>query len=311
MAILWRQLLDTIGVRWIDRGHNVGGGHVNIRCPWCGDADPSFHLGIQESTGHYFCLRSQAAHRGKSTPWLLLALGVEPYQIDALIRDYADDSPPTRTAAYRETTPWEKFKSAADYPAALDYLRRRGLDPAAVLARRYDMRFTTSGPSAWRILLPLRLNFDIVGWTGRAISQHAIPRYRANDPSNGTALYVPIYPTEATRTIVIVEGPFDAIAIADAYHPTHEIIAIAVTGLNVNPPRRQHLADIIGLAKEPHVLLTLDEDQLRNTVYNFKNVLAQGTGIPHPQSFPLPPGTKDAGEMSREEIRIWLTGQHT
>lgn len=306
MAIRWRSLFDAIGVRWIDRGHNTSRGHINIQCPWCGTADPSYHLGIEEASGAYYCLRSQPPHAGRSVPFLLMKLGVPPYQIDALLGEFSDDRPPPRTPHHRETTSWERFTSAADHPAALTYLKSRGLDPPAVIARRYDMRFiTTGGVNAWRILLPLHLHFEIVGWTGRAIGKQT-PRYWTNDPSDGAALYIPAYPTKDTTTIIVVEGPFDAVAIADAYHPNYPVTAIAVTGLNLNPLRRQHLADVIGLAREPRVLITLDNDQERNIRENFYNLLAHGTGIPHPESFPLPAGAKDAGEMSRGQIRTWL-----
>jgi hypothetical protein len=305
--ILWRQLFDAIGVRWIDRGHNTARGHVNIPCPWCGTADPSFHLGIEEATGAYYCLRSQPPHAGRSTPFLLMKLGVPSFQIDALLRDYSDDSPPPRTLRLRETTGWESLASAADYPAALTYLSGRGLAPPAVLARRYDMRFATVGRHAWRVLLPLHLNFTVVGWTGRAIGPRQSPRYLTNDPSDGASLYIPAYPTKATHTIVIVEGPFDALAIADAYHPVQDITAIALTGLNIGRLRREHLGDVIGLAHKPNVLVTLDEDQSTYTSENLKDVLAHATGLPQAGNFPLPSGVKDAGEMTRSQIRTWLT----
>jgi hypothetical protein len=307
MAILWRQLFDAINIRWIDRGHNIGKGHVNIRCPWCGPSDPSYHLGINEADGAYYCLRSHPPHHGRS-PYRLLGEGlkIEPYRIDALLRSYSDDSPPVRTVPYHDTTEWDRFKSVTEYPIAVNYLAERGIDPPRLIAQRYDLRYGgNTGRHAWRILLPLHLSGALIGWTGRAIRDQT-PRYQANDPTGSASLYIPAFPTEATRVIVIVEGPFDAIAITDAFYSTHEIIAIAIEGLAVNTRRRLHLADIIGLVKNPRLLLTLDADQDRNTVENFKELLVLGTSIPHPESFPLPPGFKDAGEMSRGEIRAWF-----
>jgi len=304
MAIMWRQLLDAIGVRWVDRGPNTARGHVNVTCPWCA-GDPSFHLGIDERTGAYFCLRSQPPHAGRSTPYLLMALGVAPFQIDALLRQYSDDAPP----AMVERAPvapgdWEKFRSAADHPVALQYLRSRGIDPPAVIARKYDMRFAVVGRHSWRVLLPLQLNHDIVGWTGRAVSDRMDPRYLTHDPSGGASLYVPVYPTERTEIVQIVEGPFDAVAITDAY-PQHEVVAVAVLGLNIQPQRLQHLADLISDAPAVRVLVTLDDDQLVSTSRNFTERLARGTGIHYPENYPLPPRVKDAGTMSAAEIRAW------
>lgn len=306
LTILWRQLFDNIGVRWTDRGANTARNHVNIRCPMCGTADPSAHLGIEETTGAYYCLRNPT-HGGRSAPYLLMRLGVPSFQIDGLLREFGDDSPPTRVQRYREPTAWDKFPSAIDNSTALTYLRSRGFDPPAEAVRRYDMRFTIAGRHSWRILLPLRLNHDIIGWTGRATGKHQEPRYLTNDPSDGASLYIPVYPTNETRIIVLVEGPFDAIAICDAYQPTRRVIGIAVTGLHLSPLRRQHLADVIAMAHpDCRVLLTLDTDQERNIRENFLNLVARGTGIPYPEIFPLALEHHDTGGMTREQIRRWL-----
>ena len=37
----WRELLDEQRIAYIERGANVKRGEVNIRCPFCGAADPS------------------------------------------------------------------------------------------------------------------------------------------------------------------------------------------------------------------------------------------------------------------------------
>jgi len=309
--ILWRPLLDAIGVRWIDRGRNTARNHVNIACPWCGTNDPSYHLGINEADGAYYCLRSQPPHAGRSTPFLLIKLGVAPSQIEGLLREFSDGETALRSERFRDPTDWEKFPAAADHPAALQYLRSRGIEPPAVVARRYDLRFTTVGRNSWRILMPLHLNTAVVGWTGRALSKRAEPRYLTNDPT-GAALYIPIYPTGDTHTVQLLEGPFDALAVSDAVAP--EVIGIGLLGLDLSQQKLRHLADVIGLAAPGvSMLITRDEDQSWLATEIFKEALAREMACPYRGEFdlfqyPLPDGVKDAGEMTRAEIQAWHRG---
>lgn len=57
------ELLDKKHIEYRTRGVNVSKGNVNIKCPWCGHDDPSFHLGIEPNKGVYGCRRNPT-HKG-------------------------------------------------------------------------------------------------------------------------------------------------------------------------------------------------------------------------------------------------------
>ena len=50
----WIDLIQK-KIPYVTTGPNVARGHFAIKCPFCGEADPSEHLGIEESTGRWGC----------------------------------------------------------------------------------------------------------------------------------------------------------------------------------------------------------------------------------------------------------------
>lgn len=317
--ILWRSLFDALRVPWKDRGPNCSSGRVNISCPWCGDQDPSFHLSIDESTSAYFCMRTPGSHHsGRSVPWLLLGLKVHPTEIDALVAQHSDEHPPPRLTTSRvQVLDWDKFESAADHEAPLDYLRQRGYASAEGLARRYDLRFTRVGRHAWRVLMPLTCPQDgyrVTAFTGRTIRDQT-PRYLINDPS-GASLYLPtdlgmgrvcvaaLQGTALTQekrlhlsmlagrhdALVMCEGPFDALTLVASRSP----LLAALRGAYYVPDSDQSDSDTYRLIHELEMSLRMP-----------------GRDIPHMPRvtrLQLPPYYKDLGEFADDpsEVTRWL-----
>ena len=65
--------LDHNRIPYRTNGPNCAKGHVVIKCPFCGDEDPSEHLGIQLSTGYWGCWRN-SSHRGRRPHRLIMRL---------------------------------------------------------------------------------------------------------------------------------------------------------------------------------------------------------------------------------------------
>jgi len=65
MIVDWRRLLPRLGVAWTDRGANHAKGNVNIKCPFCGPQDPSYHMSVSEEKPAYYCYRN-TQHRGQN-----------------------------------------------------------------------------------------------------------------------------------------------------------------------------------------------------------------------------------------------------
>ena len=305
MTINWRALFDHLRVPWRDRGANCSRGHVNCRCPFCGNADPSFHLTVKEDTGEYYCFRSPGTHSGRSLPWLLLHLGVAAGDaIDAVIEQHSDRRMPAiLTATPPSPVRWDRFEPAAEHPAALAYLEERGYASPEKMCQQYDLRFTRSGRFAWRVLLPLTYEGQTTGFTGRTIAD-ATPRYLTNDPTSGS-LYLPagrhVVPP---RVLLLCEGPFDALTVARACSRA-DVLPAALLGTAIPAERKLHISSLArGVAC---VVYVPDADQAVSNTYRLIAELELIPGV-KVKRVPVPRGHKDIAEMTTqtEELQRWL-----
>jgi hypothetical protein len=310
MSVDWRGLFSELDVTWRDRGANCSRGRINIRCPWCGEDDPSFHLTIDEEGGGYYCFRQPQTHRGRSLPWLLRGLHVASARVDALLAHYARDHKQNET--HTQKTPqrehpynWDRFDSAAQYPTAVEYLRGRGYRDPAGLCRDFDLRFTKTGRMSWRVLLPLTAGNDVTGVTGRTITNDSV-RYFTDDPYDGS-LYLP-HGVVVTRVLMVFEGPLDALTIARIVRPD-EVVPAALLGLAVPPSR---LLTLTGIARHAEQMIYVqDGDQPRSNVYRLIRELDKVRAVAKMdvlRRVSSPAGSKDVGELAAQEgeLRRWL-----
>ena len=303
MAIKWRELLSTLGVPWVERSPNISKGEIGLRCPWCGNADPSQHLALDETTGYYQCRRS-AGHGGKSPFWLLRGLGVRRdlaelvalYGGPDIVRDRPDPVPATVFAKR-----WDDFAPAADDDEACDYLKRRGFWHPQRTARIFDLR-VGQGKYAGRLWFPFRYGAAVAGFTGRSMRNRE-PRYYTE--AAGTYLYLPELPYDTDRTLILVEGPIDALRLADAINGRYDLALAALCGLTITPDKRTHLAALAGALS--HFFVALDstvEPIIVNRLmahlntFQFRHITVE--------RLDLPAGVDDPGDMTGEQIETWL-----
>ncbi len=302
--IAWEALFDAIHISWRTSGANCSRGHINCRCPWCGNLDPSYHLTISRESGAYFCLRTPGKlHSGRSLPWLLLGLGVEPHDIDGLIEEHTDRrAPPQLLATPARILDWDRFQPAADEPAAIEYLRERGYRDPRNVAARFGLRFTRTGRFAWRLLIPLYspgTEGSILAFTGRSI-RGQIPRYLTNDPINGS-LFAPWM--TAASTALWCEGPMDAIPVAMA---SVGVMPVALLGTAMTAEKKLHIGTIA--RRVGRHFYVPDADQSISNTYRLIAEMEEVPGVGAVERLPLPAGFKDIGEMAGNELEIqtWL-----
>lgn len=305
--INWRVLLDSIRVPWRDRGANCSRGHVNITCPWCGPADPSYHLTISEENGAYFCYRVPLSHSGWSLPWLLIHLGVDHDQIDSLVEQHSDRRVP-RVLVAEPAVPvaWDRFPRAGESEAALAYVRSRGYQSPRETCRRFDLRFTLAGRFAWRVLFPLTHHGVVTGLTGRAVRAATTPRYLTNDPIAGS-LYLPSGPpVPETRLLLAFEGPTDAMAAA-SQSAISEVCPIGLLGTAIPAERKLHISALVRRTRSASFAYCPDRDQSVSDTYRIIAELEEIPGVAATRQ-PPPAGYKDVGAMASNpaEVRQWL-----
>ena len=301
----WRPLLDAIRVPWVDRGANTSRDHVNTGCPWCGSDDPSHHLSIDEKTGAYFCYRNRQ-HGGRSLPYLLHAYGVPYDEVDGLMRTYgalvtAPVEQPEKTGQQR--TIWDRLDPADLSPLALAYLNSRGYAQPRDVCEKFDLRVASKGSWAQRIFLPITLEGTICGFTGRTWRSDLEPKYLMSDAPPG-ALCVPNLPTQHTETLVLVEGPMDALGIANAYE-NKRIVGASLLGLALPYARIMHIAWLARNVKQ--ILVTLDSDQSLATTQRLIQDIEKVVSCSVSEKR-LPPDVKDPGDLQLQHRGIvqWL-----
>ncbi len=222
---------------------------IEVSCPWCGAADPH-HLGINLKLGIYHCWHG-ASHSGRSAHRLVQALlGCTRQEADRIVDDegasfaiLSDESfageafrklGEIRSEPRRATgslQPLEEFVPIRDaglgrtlvYP----YLEGRGYRRQDVswLVDRYGLMFAPTGQFAYRIIVPVVVDRQMVNWTGRSIAASEELRYKSlsTDYDRSRAQGLPTAPRvikdclfdydnvmRGGEMLVISEGPFDA-----------------------------------------------------------------------------------------------------
>ena len=310
--IRWRALLDALRIQWRDRGANTSRGNVNLKCPWCGRLDPSHHLTINEETNEYYCYRAPKQHSGRSTPWLLMGLGVKPHLIDGILSEFSDRHQPRSVLTAVPSSPinWDKFAPADTSAPALEYMAGRGYPRSVTSA--FDLRFTNVGRNSWRILMPLSLFGDVTGFTGRAIIAGTDPRYLMNETFPGS-LYLPdrIMPAQDVNILLLCEGPFDALSVA-VTTSSADVYPASILGVALPSERLLHIAALARNAK--HVIYVPDRDHPAQATYALIADLRSAcrASVPHFKDIDvarIPMGSKDLDEMYKaRKLEPWLRG---
>jgi len=334
-ALAWRTILTEHGIKSIDRGANVKRGELNIQCPFCGSADPSYHMGLNLETGNWACWRN-SDHRGKSPLRLLVKLlnisygnarslagldesVMDPDGFDAIAaRVMGRDSRITRVEQVRREflqMPSE-FVPVVDRGAArrtYSYLLSRGFDAEGIeaLGQFYGVRAAVGGAYKDRVVLPYYVDDELVAWTARAIGPAEI-RYKdlALDDClvpikqtlfNYDAL-TPIYPASMPAVLFVVEGPVDALKI-DVYG---EMSMVRAVGLSTNSMSDEQVYILEEFASRfCRVYIMLDNASVLGVVDSMR-MKQRLRGIPNLAIMPVPYGLKDAGALSAFQAQSFI-----
>ncbi len=228
----WVQLLEDHNIDFVTRGPNTKRGEVSICCPYCGEDDPSQHLGISLTTENWGCHRD-ATHRGKSAPKLVTALlNCSFAQAKLVVRQYSTPDPSNLDEALAmleqtEATPEaDSGPKQVEFPPEFEpirkgyftnkfprYLEGRGFLKYEWLAERFNLRCCLTGRWKNRIIIPYYQAGQLTGWTGRSIEERPeAPRYLSSSDTIKSTIFDEALTLrgKANDILAIVEGPFDA-----------------------------------------------------------------------------------------------------
>ncbi len=309
----WVRFLDENNIGYVTRGPNTKRGEVSVHCPMCGDDDPSEHLGVNIQNGYWGCLRDQS-HRGKSARTLIKAiLGCSSTQAGLIVKQYSRSDPDglegALTALEADTMgvinhdedlvqqahnqkfgpqfkDFNRIKVRGITRRFYDYLGGRFFTPLEII-QHYDLRCCLTGRYKDRIIIPVRLNEELLGWTSRAIAvTKSAPRYLMSSEAVKTTIYNYDELKEGGKRLFIVEGPFDAIRVDN--HLRHlKVRATCTFGTSVTISQIALLRSLVKKYESTWVLFDVGADGPAQN-------LADWVGC---KTTSLPSGVKDPGEL--------------
>lgn len=284
MKFDWKRFCDDYGIPYVTSGPSTTRGNISIKCVYCGQADPSEHLGLKLdiSDPAWNCWRN-SQHSGRSPRRLVQKLLGCSYNdamsvvVNQLVASPEQEELDRATDAMRTST-LTKTKTPVpaiilDLPAEfkplnkhaqvvsrygdmfIDYLAvNRGFGTDAVnVVNEFNLRYALIGEFAWRLIIPFYAKGQLIGWTGRDIRRNPKRRYHTRGNKNM------IFNADSAqgRTLLITEGPMDAIKLHH-YGRTQGYAAVATLGTAITPEQKSILARIIRQCENAVILFDRD-----------------------------------------------------
>lgn len=244
MAFDWLGFLDSYNVRYVTKGANVARNHVSVKCPFCGNEDPSEHMTISLAGNGWRCYRNHA-HRGVAPARLVANLiGCTWGEAQTIVggsiflpEDFIGAVKGKLLARPEEArrslrVPREFRPLDPNKPSArpfVNYLmgKSRGftLDQISYMHQRHGLMYAVEGPYRGRVIFPVWFMGQLHTWTARHINPEVELRYKTlsvnetdydDEPALGAISdYLLWYDdiVDGGNALCIGEGPFDALKV--------------------------------------------------------------------------------------------------
>ena len=321
----WIKFLDTHKISYSDHGANVAKNCVAIRCPWCGDSDPSNHLAIYLDGKGFVCWRNRS-HSGsgnKSAKLIQALLGCSWERATKYLgrerllpSDFMDKIRGTLMKQQDEVleieglslpSEFKPFRGAPSSRPYVQYLHERGFSELEVARTQgYGIYYASQGEYKGRIIFTVWVDGDLKGWTGRTIYPTETLRYKtlSNNPEKGppTApkpignylLFWDKLKAPVPKTIVLCEGPFDAWRV----NLLGTKLGVVSTCFFTNTPSREQVGLLHEiLPKFDNRIILLDQETSSQVARIKSQLVAFDLTVRQ-----LPPQYKDPAELPNTEV---------
>lgn len=333
MSFDWIDFLQTYNIDYVTQGPNVAKGNVYIKCPMCGSDDPSHHMGIAIDGSGWACWRNQR-HRGRSPVHLVALLARVSFARAAEIAHFESSVPGDLVSSVYELLSSDKrrsddvrtlklptcFRAFKNTPTAalyIQYLHQRGFKRKHIFQFTdfYGMRYSAIGAFKARIIFPVYFEGKLVSWTGRTVYRDKnLVRYKtlttkpdraeaqnlqpAIDPISHHFLWFDDLMSGRDETLVLVEGPFDALKV----RYLGQKYGVTSTCFFTSAPTKAQidlLHDIV--PRFENVYLVMDEGMHVSSMY-IRDALASLNVF----NLRLPSGYSDPGELDEKGLKRLL-----
>lgn len=246
MSFDWEQFFQQRGISYVTSGPNVARNQIAIQCPWCGIDDHSQHLSINLEGKGFRCWRNPHQHSGKNPAKLIQSLlscsWEQANQIagnDKALPDnflskiksaFADRLEIQKSVKLKLPSEFKKFSLLPSAKPYIAYLMKRNLsDEDIQRATDWGIYYASQGNYKGRIVFTITQESELVGWTGRTIYPNEEVRYKtlthdrekaaergevpAPNPISHYLLFYDRLVKTSANTIVLCEGPFDALKV--------------------------------------------------------------------------------------------------
>ena len=306
------KILRTKNITFSTSGKHATENHINVKCPFCGEGDPSFHLGISVINGAYHCWRNPK-HSGYNIDYLISKiLRISKKDARSLISENSDLSF-AKEKVKDDTKIWsfmDTFVEPYKYKKPYSYLRKRGFDDVELVCNRYNLKYCNYGDWAGRLIIPIYDDTDsLVSFTARDVTGTSSIRYKTLESmyckKDHRDLLFNSNMKATGKDLILVEGVMDAIKIE---YISGSVNSWALMGLEMSFGK----IDII--KKHAHlfsrIFLMLDTDQPKIRSVSMAKELTNYIQYPVSSLF-LPENVKDAGEMTNYDLQTFLFRRRT
>lgn len=330
MAFSWQQFFDRNGIPYVIGGPNTARDEFGIRCPFCGASDTGEHMAVNPGSKGWVCRRNRG-HKGKAPTRLIQALlgcswdqaqqiagldkpaGFGSGDFHSTVRNLLGMGSKEKSKDFKLTfmPEFAKIDGKGVSLRFQKYICGRGysINDTLKIAALYDLRCAIRGPFAYRVIVPVYMENGLANWTGRAIGDATI-RYRTltTDPEKAEKAGMPVAShaidktlwnyaellQEGGDTLVVLEGPFDAIRI-DYYGYEFGLRATCLFGKNLSQDQIILLETLSGKFRRRYVML--DPDASLDSFAMWTRLEYLGFRFIRTPSY-----VEDAAEMRRSEI---------
>lgn len=323
-------LFKQYNIYWTEEGANVRKNNINIKCPWCGEADPSEHMGINPVSKQYACWRN-SQHRGKDLARLIQVLihcsyleakrlvendrlvfqekGILDQVVETLtISD--DDKRIERLGGVKKLELPKNFYLADVSSLRIrfqEYLFSRGFINVHVneldqFILKYGICCCLVGDYKFRLIFPIYYKNQLVTWTSRSIYVDEKLRYKdlsIEESVRHVKFCLYNYDElleKGGKKLFITEGVFDVLKM-EYFFPNEDYRATCIFTTSVQPEQVYLLSKLSKRFNDTILLLDKGvEAQMIRLKMEFSFIKNLSFSY-------LPRGVNDPGDMSKEQVR--------